>query len=135
MWVEGWGGADRLEGRVRRVEPSGFTKVSALGVEEQRVNVIGDLLSRPESLGDGFRVEVRVVVWESTGVLKVPGSALFRAGTEWKVFVIEGGRARSRGVEVGHRTTTEAEVREGLEEGDRVVLYPGDRVQEDRRVE
>jgi len=135
MWVEGWGGADRLEGRVRRIEPSGFTKVSALGVEEQRVNVIGDLASRPESLGDGFRVEVRVVVWESADVRKVPGSALFRAGTDWKVFVIEGGRARSRRVGVGHRTTTEAEVREGLQEGDLVVLYPGDRVQEGSRVE
>jgi HlyD family secretion protein len=135
MFVEGWGGVERLEGRVRRVEPSGFTKVSALGVEEQRVNVIGDLVSRPESLGDGFRVEVRVVVWEGASVLKVPGSALFRTGSDWRAFVIEGGRARSRRVEVGHRTTTEAEVREGLREGDRVVLYPGDRVQEDSRVE
>jgi HlyD family secretion protein len=75
------------------------------------------------------------VVWESADVRKVPGSALFRAGTDWKVFVIEGGRARSRRVGVGHRTTTEAEVREGLQEGDLVVLYPGDRVQEGSRVE
>jgi HlyD family secretion protein len=134
MWVEGWGGAERLAGRVRRVEPAGFTKISALGVEEQRVNVIADLDSRPPTLGDGFRVEVRIVIFEAADVLKVPGSALFRAGTDWRVFAIEGGRARSRLVVVGHRTTTEAEVREGLQEGDRVILYPGDRVQEGSRV-
>jgi HlyD family secretion protein len=96
--------------------------------------VIADLDSRPPTLGDGFRVEVRIVIFEAADVLKVPGSALFRAGTDWRVFAIEGGRARSRLVVVGHRTTTEAEVREGLQEGDRVILYPGDRVQEGSRV-
>lgn len=134
VWIEGWGGGPALEGRVRRVEPSGFTKVSALGVEEQRVNVVCDFAKRPDRLGDGYRVEVRVVVSESKDVLKVPGSALFRAGMDWKVFVIEGGRARSRPVQVGHRTTTEAEIESGLKEGERVVLYPGDRVQEGSRV-
>lgn len=135
MRIEGWGGAEALDGHVRRIEPGGFTKVSALGVEEQRVNVVGDFVSRPPGLGDGFRVEVRIVVWESPGVVRVPGGALFRAGTEWKVFRIEGGRARAREVEVGYRTATLAEVRAGLKEGELVILYPGDRVQEGSRVE
>lgn len=135
MWMGGWGGSHDIAGRVRRVEPSGFTKVSALGVEEQRVNVVGDFVSGSEGLGDGFRVEVRVVVWESQSALKVPGSALYRTGSDWRAFVIESGRAVSRIVQVGHRTTTEAEVLGGLKEGDRVVLYPGDRVEAGTRVQ
>jgi HlyD family secretion protein len=86
-------------------------------------------------LGDGFRVEVKVVVWESKDALTVPGSALFRAGEDWNAFVVEGGRARARRVEVGRRTPTLAEVREGLREGDRVILYPGDQVRDGLRVE
>jgi HlyD family secretion protein len=117
------------------VEPSGFTKVSALGVEEQRVNVLGDFVSGSEGLGDGYRVEVRVVVWESQGALRIPGSALYRTGEDWRAFVIERGRAVSRIVQVGHRTTTEAEILGGLREGERVILYPGDRVSEGTRVE
>ncbi len=134
MWIGGWGGAHDIAGKVRRVEPSGFTKVSALGVEEQRVNVVGDFVSGSEGLGDGFRVEVRVVVWESQSALRIPGSALYRTGPDWRVFVIENGRAVSRPVDVGHRTTTEAEIKGGLEEGDRVILYPGDRVSDGIRV-
>jgi HlyD family secretion protein len=135
MWIGGFGGSSELEGRVRRVEPSGFTKVSALGVEEQRVNVVGDFLAAPAGLGDGYRVEVRAVAWEEPSVLLVPGSALYRTGSEWRVFVVEKGRAISRVLEVGHRTATEAEVRSGLKEGDRVILYPGDRVKEGIRVQ
>lgn len=134
MWIGGWGGGHDIAGKVRRVEPSGFTKVSALGVEEQRVNVVGDFVSGSEGLGDGFRVEVRVVVWESENALRVPGSALYRIGTDWRAFTIEHGRAVSRVVQVGHRTTTEAEALGGLKEGDRVILYPGDRVSEGTRV-
>lgn len=134
MWIGGWGGSHDIAGKVRRVEPSGFTKVSALGVEEQRVNVVGDFVSGSEGLGDGFRVEVRVVVWESQSALKIPGSALYRTGSDWRAFVIESGRAVSRIVQVGHRTTTEAEILGGLKEGERVILYPGDRVSDGARV-
>jgi len=133
MLVSGLGGSE-VFGRVRRVEPSAFTKVSALGVEEQRVIVVGDLLKPPIGIGDGYRVDVRVVVWEASEALLVPGSALFREGASWRLFVIERGRARTRTVEVGHRTATEVEVRGGLNEGESVVLYPGDRVSEGRRV-
>jgi HlyD family secretion protein len=134
MVVEDWGGDAPLRARVRLVEPSGFTKVSALGVDEQRVNVIGDFVDPPGRLGDGFRVEARVVVWEGADVVRVPGSALFRRGDAWNVFVVDGGRARRREVEVGQRGTFEAEVRGGLEAGERVVLHPSDRVQDDVRV-
>jgi HlyD family secretion protein len=134
MDVEEWGGDRTLRARVRRVEPSGFTKVSALGVEEQRVNVIGDFVDPPARLGDGFRVEVRIVVWEAPDVVRVPGSALFRRGDGWAVFVADGGRARIRDVDVGHRGAFEAEIRAGLEPGERVVLHPSDRVSDGARV-
>jgi HlyD family secretion protein len=134
MIVEEWGGDAPLRARVLRVEPSGFTKVSALGVEEQRVNVIADVLDPPDELGDGFRVEARIVVWEAADVVRVPVSALFRRGDGWSVFVVEGGRALRRDVEVGQRGTFEAEVRAGLEPGEHVVLHPSDRVQDTARV-
>jgi HlyD family secretion protein len=134
MIVEEWGGAAPLRAQVRRIEPSGFTKVSALGVEEQRVNVIADVVDPPGELGDGFRVETRIVVWEAADVVRVPGSALFRRGDAWSVFVVDGGRARRREVEVGQRGTFEAEVRAGLEPGEHVVLHPSDRVQDTARV-
>ena len=89
LLVERWGGDSTLEGRVRQVEPSGFTKVSALGVEEQRVNVVGDFDAPPARLGDRYRLDVRVVLWEGDSVLKVPASALFRRGDEWALFAIE----------------------------------------------
>ncbi|HKT79136.1 MAG TPA: efflux RND transporter periplasmic adaptor subunit [Vicinamibacterales bacterium] len=126
--IEQWGGDHALEGRVRRVEPSGFMKVSALGVEEQRVNVRIDLTNADEAraLGDGYRVEVRIVVAEEEGVLKVPIGALFRRGEQWAVFLFEGDRVRLQPVEVGARNQTEAELRQGLSEGQRVVLHPPD---------
>lgn len=135
--LEQWGGSDPLAAVVRLVEPAAFTKVSALGVEEQRVNVVADLLTpaaqRP-NLGDQFRVEARIVVWEADKVLKVPAGALFRRGSQWAVFVIAEGRARLRRVQTGRSSGSETQILDGLREGDTVILYPGDRVQEGRRV-
>jgi HlyD family secretion protein len=136
--IEAWGGPKPLEGVVRRVEPFGFTKVSALGIEEQRVNVIIDIKEPRQQwqrLGHGYRVEPRIVLWESRDVLKVPLSALFRQGQQWAVFVEQGGRARLRPVEVGHENGLEAEVVSGLEAGERVVLHPGDRVSPGTRLQ
>lgn len=131
--IEEWGGGGDLNGQVDRVEPFGFTKVSALGIEEQRVNVIIDFTDEPtawQRLGHGFRVETRVVLWQGEDVLKLPLTALFRNGDDWSVFVEEDGRARRRRVTLGRRTNFEAEIVEGLEEGERVVLHPSDRVVE-----
>ncbi len=136
-WIEHWGGEKRLDARVRLVEPSGFTKVSALGVEEQRVNVVADFASDPAeraSLGDGYRVHARVVVWQKPDAIRVPLSALFRDGDRWAVFVLEADRARKRPIDVGHRGDREAEVVTGLSEGDRVVVHPGDRLTDNARV-
>jgi HlyD family secretion protein len=129
-----WGGEGSLEASVRLVEPAGFTKISTLGVEEQRVNVIGDLPNPPAALGDGYRVEARIVTWEAADVLKVPNSALFRTGAEWGVFVAEDGRAHLRPVRIGRRGAAEAEVVEGLAPGEQVVLFASDRVRDGVRV-
>ena len=102
-----------LKAKVRSVEPQAFTKVSSLGVEEQRVNVIADLVDPPERLGDNHRVDIRIVVWEGKDVLRVPASA-FRSGEEWQVFVIEGSKARTKAVEIGHRSPSFVEVAAGL---------------------
>jgi HlyD family secretion protein len=136
--IEAWGGSVPLEGVVRRVEPFGFTKVSALGIEEQRVNVIIDIKEPRQQwqrLGHGYRVEPRIVLWEGRDVLKVPLSALFRQGQRWAVFVADGGRAVLREVEIGHENGLEAEVVSGLAGGERVVLHPGDRVAPGARIE
>lgn len=136
--IEQWGGGTVLAGRVRRIEPSGFTKVSALGVEEQRVNVIVDLADPPDrwaGLGDGFRVEVRVVLWEKAGVLQVPASSLFRDEEGWAVFAVRDGQARRRRVEVGQQNGLQAEIVSGLAEGDRVILHPGTDVKDGVEVE
>ena len=143
--LEGWGGAGALPAVVRTVEPAAFTKVSALGVEEQRVNVIADLAGVPAGLGDGYRVEARIVTWAAEAVLKVPASALFRApgaaagappasGRGWAVFTVTGERARLRPVAIGHRTAAEAEIVEGLAAGDRVVLHPPNELRDGMRV-
>jgi len=136
--IEAWGGSAPLEGVVRRVEPFGFTKVSALGIEEQRVNVIVDIKEprqRWQRLGHGYRVEPRIVLWEGRDVLKVPLSALFRQGQRWAVFVADGGQAVLREVDIGHENGLEAEVISGLEAGERIVLHPGDRVAPGARLE
>jgi HlyD family secretion protein len=129
--IEAWGGEQPIEGAVRRVEPSGFTKVSALGIEEQRVNVIIDFVGSPGEharLGHGYRVEPSIVLWETEHALKVPLSALFRESERWAVLVEEGNRAARRIVQLGEQTDLEAQVIDGLKEGERVVLHPGDRV-------
>jgi HlyD family secretion protein len=132
--LEGWGGDRVLRAKVRRVEPLAFTKVSALGVEEQRVNVIADFVDPPGPLGDAFRVEARVVLWSREDVLKAPASALFRRGEGWSVFVVEGGRARRRDVAIDHRSALEAEITDGLRAGERVIRHPANDVEDGRRV-
>jgi HlyD family secretion protein len=135
--LEQWGGGEPLRAKVRLVEPAAFTKVSALGVEEQRVNVIADLLTAPEqrrNVGDAFRVEARIIVWEAGDALKVPAGALFRKGEQWAAFVVAEGRARLRIVKAGRSSGTETQVLEGLKEGEEVILYPGSRVRDGQRV-
>ena len=143
-FVEGWGGERPtgeehvLQGRVRVVEPGGFTKTSALGVEEQRVNIIVDPFGDPEewaTLGDGYRVELRILLWEQNDVVIVPTGALFREGDGWAVFVVEDGVARQRAIELGRRSALEAQVLEGLEVGQHVVLYPSELIGDDTPVE
>lgn len=129
--IDRWGGPGLLEGRVERVDPSGFARVSALGIEEQRVRVTLTLDTPPEAragLGDRFRVTVRIVVWQGDGVLQVPQAALFRQGDGWAVLRLESGRARRVGLEIGQMNDSAAEVLSGLSEGDRVIAYPGSRV-------
>ncbi|MBN2191601.1 MAG: HlyD family efflux transporter periplasmic adaptor subunit [Polyangiaceae bacterium] len=130
--LEHWGGGP-LAGRVRLVEPSAFTRISSLGVEEQRVNAVielSDPFPKWSSLGDGYRVEARIVVWSGDGVLSVPVSAVFRSGSGWAVFAVEGDRAHLRPVEIGRRTDTRVEIRSGLETGATVVSHPSDRVKD-----
>ena len=135
--VEQWGGPEALKGRVRRVEPSGFMKVSALGVEEQRVNVIIDVDNPPEMarrLGDGYRVEIRAVVWEAADVVTVPIGSLFRRGDRWSVFVVENATARLQPVELGQRNDIEAQITQGVSPGQTVVLHPPDALAEGTRI-
>ena len=131
------GGDEALAGRVRRVDPSGYRKVSALGIEEQRVNVVMDLMDPPArraSLGHGYRVNVRVVVWQGEDVLTVPLTALFRNGEHWAVFADEDGTATIRHVTIGHTQGLAVEVRSGLDAGDRVVRHPNDRLADGTRI-
>ena len=135
--IDQWGGDAPLSGVVRRVEPAGFLKISALGVEEQRVNVIIDFVEAPVergALGDGYRVETRVVIWEKEDVLKVPTSSLFRDGEGWAVFLAVDGAALLRQVEIGRRGELAAEVLRGLEEGDQVLVHPSDDVEDGSRI-
>jgi HlyD family secretion protein len=135
--IDKWGGEGQLAGRVQRVEPSGFLKISALGVEEQRVNVVIDFVDPRErrgSIGDGFRVEVRIVVWETSDALLAPTSSLFRVDGEWAVFVVEGDAVRRRIAKVGRRNDQSAEVLEGLAAGERVVVYPGESLTDGAKV-
>lgn len=137
VMVEQWGGEQTLDARVRRVEPSGFTKISALGVEEQRVNVIlefTDPAGAWKALGDGYRVEARIVTWESPDVLKVPTGALIRVGAQWAVYLVKDGRAEQVPVTLGHQNGQEAEVTAGLEAGAVVILHPGDAITSGVRV-
>jgi HlyD family secretion protein len=135
--LEHWGGPKPLEGRVRVVEPSGFTKISTLGVEEQRVWVIVDLVAPPKerpTLGDGFRVEARIVIDEAVNVLRVPTSALFRVRDKPAVFLVKDGVAHQQLVNVGRQNGLEAEITEGLAEGDKIVLHPSDQIEDGVKV-
>ncbi|MCX5848753.1 MAG: HlyD family efflux transporter periplasmic adaptor subunit [Deltaproteobacteria bacterium] len=126
-----WGSDETLTGKVRLVEPAGFTKISSLGVEEQRVLVIVDITSPPDKwsvLGDGFRMEAHFIIWEGKNILQIPASALFRSGTKWAVFVEERGKARNRVVEVGQRNGLAAEIISGLKENEKIVAYPDDSI-------
>jgi HlyD family secretion protein len=137
VFLEQWGGAKPLEARVRLVEPSAFTKISALGVEEQRVYVIVDFvdpLSARPTLGDGYRVEARIVRWAADQVLRIPAGALFQRDGTWQTFVIDGSRAVLRTVKTGESNGIDTEILGGLKEGDRVIVYPGDRVTDGSRV-
>jgi HlyD family secretion protein len=134
--IDGWGGPT-IGGRVVRVDPAGFLKVSALGIEEQRVRVTIDFTDPPETwsqLGHDYRVIVHVVIWSADDALTVPISALFRKGDDWAVFAIEKGRARTTVLKIGHRNNRLAEMISGLTEGDRVVVHPSDRIADGVRV-
>ncbi len=136
-YLKNWGGAEALEARVKLVEPFGFTKISALGIEEQRVIVVLDLVSPPEArrvLGHGYQGDVEVVLWESEDTLKIPLTALFRNGGDWALFAVEDGRAMRRAVEVGRTTATEAQILSGVAEGEMIIVYPGDAIDDGLRV-
>lgn len=133
-----WGGDEELEARVRLVEPSAFTHISALGVEEQRVNVIADITSPPaqwRTLGDGYRVTAYVEVWRRDDALRVPVGSLFRDGEAWAVFTVEGGRARRHAVRVGRRNAADAEVLGGLRGNEVLVAHPDDTIDEGTAVD
>ncbi|MWD27434.1 HlyD family efflux transporter periplasmic adaptor subunit [Aquicoccus sp. SCR17] len=126
-----WGGAGDLSARLRRIEPSARTEVSALGIEEQRVDALFDLTDPPEArrgLGDGYAVRLHIVIWSAPSVLRVPVGAIFREGGDWATFVLRDGRASLTPLELGRRNDREAEVLSGLEEGDEVILHPGETV-------
>ena len=134
---ERWGGDKPLQGRVRIVEPVGFTKASALGVEEQRVLIISDFVSEAElwrRLGDGYRVEANFILWQQDKVLQIPASSLFRYNSGWAVFVIEGDRAVRREVNVGQRNGLTAQILEGVNDGELVINHPSDEVDDGQRV-
>ncbi|MDF1608534.1 HlyD family efflux transporter periplasmic adaptor subunit [Hoeflea sp. YIM 152468] len=129
--ISDWGGSETLQAKVERIEPSGFTKISALGITEQRVNVIVALTDPPPAdLGHGFRVIADLIIWSSDASLQIPVSALYRDEGNWAVFRLEDGQARVTAVEIGHMTDRRAEILSGLSDKDRVILYPGDTLTE-----
>jgi len=135
--LEQWGGPEPLQAVVRFVEPAAFTKISALGVEEQRVYVVADLLTpvgQRGSLGDNFRVEARIITWQKEQALKVPNGAIFRHNDLWHVYVINDSRAELRPVKIGRASNTETEITDGLKEDEEVILYPGDRIKQGMRI-
>jgi HlyD family secretion protein len=137
VMLERWGGERPLPGHVRQVEPSAFTKISPLGVDEQRVNVIVEIdapVADRSRLGDGYELEVRIITWEGGEVLQAPASAFFRKGDGWAAYIVERGRARSRRVTVGHRNPLQVEVLSGLAPSETVILHPGDTVSDGGRV-
>jgi HlyD family secretion protein len=133
--ITGWGGDEELLARVRRIDPAAFTKVSSLGIEEQRVNAILDIDNPPPALGHEFRVIARLVIWSGEDVLQVPVSALFRSGGDWAVFAVEGDRARLKKVGVGRMNDRHAQIVSGLAQGDEVIVYPNDLLEDGSPVE
>ena len=135
--IEHWGGPGVLSGRVRRIEPAAFTKISTLGVEEQRVNVLIDVLSPREQwagLGDGYQVDTRITVFTRDEIEIVPAGALFRRGDSWSVYVVEDGRAQLRAVDLVRRSGRSAAVSKGVARGDMVIVYPSDQISPGVRV-
>ncbi len=132
--LEGWGGDAPLRARVDKIEPAARVKVSALGVEEKRVYVIATIDSAPPRLGDAYKADAKIVLWEGSNVLTVPLGALMRQGEAWMVYVIEGGKAHRRTVEIGHRSALAAEVLRGLDEGTEVVLHPPEKLEDGNSV-
>jgi HlyD family secretion protein len=133
--IEGWGGAEPLQGRVRYIEPSAFTKVSALGVEEQRVNVVAEFLDRNRKIGDGYRANAVIILSEGRNLLTIPTGALFRKDGRWCVFAVRDGHATTAAVTLGRMNAFSAEVLDGLVEGDEVVVHPSDKVDDGIEVE
>jgi HlyD family secretion protein len=137
VFFDRWGGEHPLEGTVRVIEPVGFTKTSALGVEEQRVLIISDFTSPAEQwqrLGDGYRIEARFILWHENNVLQVPASSLFRYNKGWAVFVVENGHAKRREIKVGQRNGLIAQILEGVKEGETIINHPSDEVEDESRV-
>jgi HlyD family secretion protein len=132
--LERWGGPQPLKAVVRQVEPYGFTKISALGIEEQRVNVIIDFVDPPAGLGDGFRVDARIITWQQDSVVKVPSSAVFRYGEGMAVFVVDGDRVRRRVVSTGRRSEFSTEITGGLSAGEKIAVYPPRELDDGTRV-
>lgn len=138
VFIDNWGGDKTLEGVVRRVEPFGFTKISALGIEEQRVNVVIDFTSPREEwsrIAHGFQVDVRIVLWEGKNVLKLPLTALFRKGDTWAVFVEDNGVASTREINLGHKTGLDAEILNGLQAGERIIVHPSEKITQNVAIE
>ena len=134
LLLRDWGGDTPLEARVRLVEPVAFTKISALGIEEQRVNAIADPVGSPWPLGDGYRIQARIVLWQQDGVLKLPGSSVFRVGNDWRIFVAENGRAKERTVTIGQRNRDDVQIISGLREGEQVIRFPSRQVSDGARI-
>jgi len=132
--VSGWGG-EGIAATLRRIDPAGFTKVSALGIEEQRVNAVLDLARTEPALGHGFQVRVAIEIWRDEEALRIPVSALFREGSDWAAFAVADGRAARRIVEIGHLNNETAEVLDGLEEGETVIVFASDRIADGTLVE
>jgi len=132
--IADWGGDKALRARVRVVEPGGFTKISALGVEEQRANVVLDFVDISDRLADGYRVEVKIIIWQDSNVLKIPASAVFRSGENWAAFTVRNGIARRTQVQLGHRGDFEMELLSGVSAGDQIILHPSTNVEDGTRV-
>ncbi len=135
--IEDWGGGEKLTGRVRRIEPTGFTKISALGIEEQRVNVLIDFADPGQDhtrLGHGYRVETRIVIWRGEEILQIPMSALFHHGNDWAAFTVQDGRAHLKTLQIGKTNGLQAQVLGGLTSGDKVVQHPSDVLTDGRKI-